>query len=39
MKWIEESDYIPYREEGVEYYDELPIKHERYLSEDLILKF
>lgn len=32
MKWIKESDYMPFREKGVVYYDELPIKHERYSS-------
>lgn len=28
--WFKESEYAPYVEEGVEYYDDLPIKHERY---------
>lgn len=32
MKWIKESDYTPFKEEGVDYYDELPIKHEKYLN-------
>ncbi|WP_223701788.1 GyrI-like domain-containing protein [Sutcliffiella deserti] len=29
-QWFKESDYIPYTEQNVEYYDDLPIKHERY---------
>lgn len=29
-QWIKESDYEPYAEPGIEYYDNLPIKHERY---------
>lgn len=28
--WLKESDYEPYTEANVEYYDRLPIKHERY---------
>ncbi|RDI45676.1 GyrI-like domain-containing protein [Falsibacillus pallidus] len=28
--WFNDHDYIPYREEGKEYFDHLPIKHERY---------
>jgi len=32
MKWLSKSDYEPFREKNVEYYDELPIKHERYVS-------
>ncbi|SET36067.1 Predicted transcriptional regulator YdeE, contains AraC-type DNA-binding domain [Oceanobacillus limi] len=30
LRFIEENHYIPYREEGIEYFDELPIKHEKY---------
>ncbi|MEK5443422.1 MULTISPECIES: GyrI-like domain-containing protein [unclassified Fredinandcohnia] len=30
-KWLFDSEYIPFREEGVDYYDPyMPIKHERY---------
>jgi predicted transcriptional regulator YdeE len=29
-QWFKDSDYTPYRENDVDYYDELPIKHERY---------
>lgn len=29
-KWFFESDYLPYKEMGVDYYDSIPIKHERY---------
>ncbi|MDN4607832.1 GyrI-like domain-containing protein [Sporosarcina highlanderae] len=28
--WLKESDYEPLREPDVEYFDRLPIKHERY---------
>jgi predicted transcriptional regulator YdeE len=30
FRWMKHSDYDTYREPGVEYYDVLPIKHERY---------
>lgn len=30
FQWLEESDYEPFNEPNVEYYDSLPIKHERY---------
>ncbi|WP_445486746.1 GyrI-like domain-containing protein [Niallia sp. 03133] len=30
LQWLKKSEYEPYKESGVEYYDELPIKHERY---------
>ncbi|MCG7342566.1 GyrI-like domain-containing protein [Sporosarcina sp. ACRSL] len=30
FQWLQESDYELYREPNVEYYDRLPIKHERY---------
>jgi len=30
LKWVKESDFIPYVEPNVNYYDDLPIKHERY---------
>ncbi len=30
FQWLKESDYEPFRESNVEYYDRLPIKHERY---------
>lgn len=33
LQWLKESDYLPYREPDVEYYDDLPIKHERYPDE------
>jgi predicted transcriptional regulator YdeE len=29
-QWIKENDYEPFVDRGVEYYDELPVKHERY---------
>ncbi|KMJ59405.1 transcriptional regulator [Bacillus sp. LL01] len=29
-KWFKNNEYQPLRETGVEYYDDLPIKHERY---------
>lgn len=29
-QWIKESEYEPYQEPDIEYYDSLPIKHERY---------
>lgn len=29
-QWFKENDYLPYKETNVEYYDDLPIKHERY---------
>lgn len=29
-QWLKENDYEPLRESDVEYYDRLPIKHERY---------
>jgi predicted transcriptional regulator YdeE len=29
-QWIMDSEYEPYLEPGIEYYDKLPIKHERY---------
>lgn len=29
-KWLSQSEYKPYTEPGVQYYDSLPIKHERY---------
>jgi predicted transcriptional regulator YdeE len=32
-QWVKENDYVPYVELGVEYYDDLPIKYERYPSE------
>ncbi|GAB2557343.1 GyrI-like domain-containing protein [Gracilibacillus alcaliphilus] len=28
MEWFKESEYIPLREEGITYFDELPIKHD-----------
>ncbi|WP_245208144.1 GyrI-like domain-containing protein [Sediminibacillus dalangtanensis] len=28
--WLESSSYRPFKEKGVDYYDDLPIKHERY---------
>ncbi|GGF23731.1 hypothetical protein GCM10010954_23210 [Halobacillus andaensis] len=31
--WFKASNYAPYREKGVTYYDELPIKHEHYPKE------
>lgn len=30
LDWLGESEYVPFKEKGVEYYDELPIKYERY---------
>lgn len=30
LHWLKKSDYEPYIEQGLEYYDDLPIKHERY---------
>lgn len=30
FQWLQESDYEPFREPNLEYYDRLPIKHERY---------
>ena len=30
ITWLANSEYAPYKEPGVKYYDELPIKHERY---------
>lgn len=32
MDWIKKSEYTPFKEKAIEYYDELPIKHERYPS-------
>lgn len=32
LKWIEESEYTPYKEQGVEYFDDLPIKHESFIE-------
>lgn len=29
-QWFKQNDYIPFREAGVDYFDDLPIKHERY---------
>lgn len=29
-QWLKSNDYEPYVEQNVEYYDNLPIKHERY---------
>ncbi|MFG6149732.1 GyrI-like domain-containing protein [Halobacillus sp. B23F22_1] len=29
-EWFKTSPYVPYREKGVTYFDELPIKHEHY---------
>lgn len=29
-QWLQENHYVPFREQGVEYFDKLPIKHERY---------
>ncbi|MCG1020794.1 GyrI-like domain-containing protein [Sutcliffiella horikoshii] len=29
-QWFKECDYRPLKEKGIEYYDDLPIKHERY---------
>ncbi|WP_173917189.1 GyrI-like domain-containing protein [Halobacillus sp. Marseille-Q1614] len=29
-EWLQKSDYVPYAEPEVEYYDKLPIKYERY---------
>lgn len=29
-QWFKQNDYIPFREPGVDYFDDLPIKHERY---------
>ncbi|WP_205825396.1 GyrI-like domain-containing protein [Bacillus sp. RO1] len=29
-QWFKECDYKPLKEKGIEYYDDLPIKHERY---------
>lgn len=35
-QWFKENDYTPYIESGVKYYDDLPIKHERYpINRDL----
>lgn len=34
IEWIKESEYVPLKENGVEYYDELPIKHEKYLKDE-----
>lgn len=33
LHWLKESAYVPYVETNVKYYDELPIKHERYPSD------
>ncbi|MGM0877803.1 MAG: GyrI-like domain-containing protein [Bacillota bacterium] len=30
FQWLKNSDYDPYIEPDVQYYDDLPIKHERY---------
>lgn len=35
MDWINGSDYIPFKEQGVKYYDELPIKHEIHPSDSV----
>lgn len=32
MEWINESDYKVFKEQGIQYYDELPIKHERHIN-------
>lgn len=29
-QWFKERDYQPFKEESIEYFDDLPIKHERY---------
>ncbi|KGX90182.1 GyrI-like domain-containing protein [Pontibacillus marinus] len=29
-QWIKENGYVPFQEKDEEYYDKLPIKHERY---------
>jgi predicted transcriptional regulator YdeE len=29
-QWMNESDYKPFEEPNIKYYDELPIKHEKY---------
>ncbi|MCM3638145.1 GyrI-like domain-containing protein [Sporosarcina luteola] len=33
LEWLKISDYEPYIEPNVDYYDDLPIKHERYPSD------
>ncbi|QQK76182.1 GyrI-like domain-containing protein [Salicibibacter cibarius] len=33
MEWLEGSEYVPFTEQDVQYYDELPIKHEKYPSD------
>lgn len=30
MEWLNENEYIVFKEQGVDYYDDLPIKHEKY---------
>ncbi|MFA1822384.1 GyrI-like domain-containing protein [Virgibacillus oceani] len=35
MDWISGSDYVPFKEQGTEYYDELPIKHEIHPSDSV----
>ncbi|TYS70448.1 transcriptional regulator [Sutcliffiella horikoshii] len=29
-QWFKECDYQPFKEKGIDYYDDLPIKHEKY---------
>lgn len=29
-QWFKECEYQPFKEKGIEYFDDLPIKHERY---------
>lgn len=30
QQWLKESGYSIYKEDGIDYYDDLPIKHEKY---------
>ncbi|MGV6936674.1 GyrI-like domain-containing protein [Paenibacillus sp. CMM36] len=32
LEWLNGSEYVPFKEQDVEYYDELPIKHEKYAN-------
>lgn len=32
-QWLQDSPFMPYTEPGVDYFDPLPIKHERYPSD------
>ncbi|QQK80086.1 GyrI-like domain-containing protein [Salicibibacter cibi] len=33
IDWLKASEYVPFTEQDVEYYDELPIKHEKHPSD------